>query len=417
MKSFARPSPLSFLAQGGWILLIAFVLVRAHVPAPPHTWLAPFGLVVFAAGLLLAWRFHSSRAFFALLVIFLAERSLSFFSLAHGASARHAIELLLAINFVLLALVEEAAFALPSMLPFLALLLAQAIGVVTYGHIASSTKATIPPFVAVIFLGASIVLLVRWILVTQPLEGAFFWSMAACYLAMQAGTANSSGLFYFAVAGLILCVALVETGYRLAFHDELTGLPLRRAFNDALRQLEAPYTIAAVDIDHFKRVNDTYGHDTGDEVLRLVASRLARVGIGGTAYRCGGEEFNIVFPGKLAAEVLEELERLRLRIEQSPFRLRSADRRKRRREASSDRRTKNRRGNGRAIRKLANPRPDALAVTVSIGVATARKDQDAEAVLRSADHALYRAKEGGRNRIETASSFDRRAAKAAASVA
>ena len=80
---------------------------------------------------------------------------------------------------------------------------------------------------------------------------------------------------------------------------------------------EPPYSIAMVDIDHFKRCNDTYGHDTGDQVLRLVASRLARVTGGGQAYRCGGEEFAILFPGKTTIDVLEHLEKLRADIEAS----------------------------------------------------------------------------------------------------
>jgi len=63
---------------------------------------------------------------------------------------------------------------------------------------------------------------------------------------------------------------MVETSYLLAYHDELTALPSRRAFHEALLRLQPPYSIAMVDIDHFKRCNDTYGHDTGDEVLRLV---------------------------------------------------------------------------------------------------------------------------------------------------
>src|SRR5208282_2380883 len=88
-----------------------------------------------------------------------------------------------------------------------------------------------------------------------------------------------------------------------------------------------PYSIAMVDIDHFKRCNDTYGHDTGDQALRLVASKLARVSGGGQAYRCGGEEFAILFPGRTTADVLGHLEDLRAAIEASSLRLRGPDRR------------------------------------------------------------------------------------------
>ena len=99
---------------------------------------------------------------------------------------------------------------------------------------------------------------------------------------------------------------MIENSYLLAYHDELTTLPSRRAFNDAMMRLQPPYSIAVVDIDHFKKFNDTYGHDTGDvQVLRLVASKLSLVTGGGNAYRCGGEEFTILFPGKRRDEVVE----------------------------------------------------------------------------------------------------------------
>src|SRR5258708_6206366 len=112
---------------------------------------------------------------------------------------------------------------------------------------------------------------------------------------------------YFGTAALGLASSIVENSYSLAYQDELTGLASRRAFNDALLRLKAPYTIAAVDIDHFKRINDTFGHDTGDQVLRLVASRLARVSGGGEPFRVGGEEFTILFPGRAAKDVTDHL--------------------------------------------------------------------------------------------------------------
>jgi GGDEF domain-containing protein len=202
----------------------------------------------------------------------------------------------------------------------------------------------------------------------------------------------------------------------------LTTLPSRRAFNDALLRLQAPYSIAIVDIDHFKNFNDTYGHDTGDEVLRLVASKLARVTGGGEVYRCGGEEFAIVFSGGTTAEVADHLEQLRATIEVSSFRMRGNDRRETPR--GPDRRNQRTRGRtlpGHAIRKLTQSPPNdrtSLSVTVSIGVATsAGENADAEAVVRAADKALYRAKAAGRNRVETANRSRRRNRVKAAGIA
>ena len=186
-----------------------------------------------------------------------------------------------------------------------------------------------------------------------------------------AGSARISTT-YSAVAACILATSIIENSYLLAYHDELTTLPSRRAFNDALLRLQDPYSIAMVDIDHFKRFNDTYGHDTGDQVLRLVAASLARVTGGGQAYRCGGEEFAILFPGKTTSDVVDHLEQLRAAIEASEFRMRSGDRRQAPR--GPDRRNQRTRGRARkgdAIRQLAQEKPSApLSVTVSIGVAT-----------------------------------------------
>lgn len=78
------------------------------------------------------------------------------------------------------------------------------------------------------------------------------------------------------------------------------------------------------DVDHFKAFNDTHGHDVGDQVLRMVAAQLRRVSGGGYAYRYGGEEFTLVFPGKTAVEAMPYLETVRQAIEAYQMRLREA---------------------------------------------------------------------------------------------
>src|SRR5438270_12939913 len=113
----------------------------------------------------------------------------------------------------------------------------------------------------------------------------------------------------------------------MAYLDELTQLPSRRSLNEALLKLGETYSIAMLDVDHFKKFNDSYGHESGDQALRLVASRLARIAGGGKAYRYGGEEFAVVFPGKPAEDVFIYLDRMRKIIEQSTFTVRGKDRR------------------------------------------------------------------------------------------
>jgi len=214
---------------------------------------------------------------------------------------------------------------------------------------------------------------------------------------LEAGGASRAGVAYFAIAGLILASSIVESSYSLAYRDELTGLHSRRAFNDASGSLKPPYAVAVVDIDHFKSINDTYGHDTGDQVLRMVAARLAGVTGGGHAYRVGGEEFTILFPNRNAQDIFQHLELLRMNIESCSFRLRRGDDRRK-----APRESERRAAPGRKGKITKRSDSGALSVTVSIGIAESRARASVEQVIESADKALYAAKQGGRNRIEVA---------------
>jgi len=420
----------SLLMPGWWVAAAALLL---------HTGLIAPGLIVvtFAfyaaliAGLLMAWRFHASRVFLALLVLFLAERAVSYFSgapfagehLRHGyaaAASAHmavaAVGILLPIDFVLLSFQRERGFVFSSLAPAVLVLFVESVMVAVLCRPETISPAAQPhqhiaelPFAVMLaFAATGLVLLMRFLLFHKLVESGLLWALLATLLSLRFGGAGRVGTGYFAAAAVVLAVSMIETSYVLAYHDELTMLPSRRAFNAALMRLEAPYAIAMVDIDHFKRCNDTYGHDTGDEVLRLVASRLARVGGGGQAFRCGGEEFAMVFAGKTVAEVLEHLEALRERVEASSFRLRGKDRRAEPR--GPDRRNVRRAGDrsGHRIREIARASAgNEVAVTVSIGVAGSSNAATPESVIKAADQALYRAKAGGRNRVETASAARR----------
>ena len=142
-----------------------------------------------------------------------------------------------------------------------------------------------------------------------------------------------------------------------------------------------------VNVDHFKKVNDTHGHDVGDQVLRMVATCLRRVTGGGRAYRYGGEEFVVIFPSKDLERTLPHLEELRETIGRAGFVVRGRKRPKQKPEAAS------KKGSGKAM----------LQVTVSIGAATRDdKNTTSEQLLKAADKALYKAKKGGRNQVCTA---------------
>ena len=142
-------------------------------------------------------------------------------------------------------------------------------------------------------------------------EVAIVATLAASFVVLGYFNLAYVSLSLFAAAGLVQAVSLLRSSHAMAYRDELTNLLGRRALNERLKGLGPRYSIAMLDIDHFKKFNDTYGHDTGDEVLKLVASRLARVGAGGTAYRYGGEEFSVVFPRKGIEQCTDALDGLR----------------------------------------------------------------------------------------------------------
>jgi diguanylate cyclase (GGDEF)-like protein len=217
-----------------------------------------------------------------------------------------------------------------------------------------------------------------------PIEAALTGALVAVAVALGSEAAPRQAEGCLAAGGLALALGVILESHRLAFHDELTELPGRRALNEALPALAGRYTIAMVDVDHFKKFNDEHGHDVGDQVLRLVASRLRGTGGGGQAFRYGGEEFAIVFPGRGLDDVREPLETLRGSIESTRLTLRAKGR-PRRKPAKPPRR--------RGTRQVS--------VTVSIGAAEADERRSTpRKVIEAADRALYRAKENGRNRVE-----------------
>jgi diguanylate cyclase (GGDEF)-like protein len=251
-------------------------------------------------------------------------------------------------------------------------------------------SSRIPQLATLLFLLCGIALLGAFLMHRKPRDSGMFWSLAACFLAIGAANSRLSAGF-FAVAALIAAASVIETAYLVGYHDELTGLPARRAFNQAIAALDGEYAIAMVDVDHFKRFNDMFGHDAGDQVLRLVAARLMEVGGGGKPFRYGGEEFAIVFRRAGADEAMEHAEALRLAIANTKFVVRGFDR-------SQRERTERRRAH--RPRKLRKESVDTR-VTVSIGIAEPRRPETpAGEVIRAADKALYSAKENGRNRVE-----------------
>jgi diguanylate cyclase (GGDEF)-like protein len=354
----------------------------------------------------------------------LSARALEFFSGGRlllpsgpGRIALEVISFLLPLNLLLFGTLAERGLGLPVVIPRLLAIFVQAVFVAVLCRPEQQTSplhhallksawfqwTEMPQASLLAFAVAAIFLFVRFLEYRKPVESGFFWAVMGSFLAFQSVMEARVFRAFVASAALVLLIAIVETSYSMAYHDELTGLPARRAFNEALLALPDPYAIAIVDIDHFKQFNDTYGHDTGDQVLRLVATKLAQVTGGGKAYRCGGEEFAILFPGMSLPEVTPHLELVRETIENAAFHVRGADRR------FTPRKTDRRKvqvKKGRLSRSPSRPAARgrrAISVTVSIGVAEpSTKIREIDQVIGAADKALYRAKSNGRNRVEVA---------------
>ena len=109
----------------------------------------------------------------------------------------------------------------------------------------------------------------------KAVESSLLWSVVAGFFALRAASTSHLDGVYFAAGGLALIVALIETSYAMAYLDELTQLPSRRSLNEALLKLGDTYSIAMLDVDHFKKFNDSYGHESGDQALQAggVATR------------------------------------------------------------------------------------------------------------------------------------------------
>ena len=185
--------------------------------------------------------------------------------------------------------------------------------------------------------------------------------------------------------GIVYCGIITDTTEhraaqerlrQLATTDGLTGLANRRRFLEALehevqrhRRYGTPLALISIDVDRFKRVNDTWGHAVGDEVLcGLAAICRAEVRDVDTVGRIGGEEFAVLLPDTAPEEAMAVAERLRAGVEAAP------------------------------LLTTAGP----LTVTLSLGVSASPPCDGADTLLREADRALYRAKAGGRNRVERA---------------
>lgn len=268
-----------------------------------------------------------------------------------------------------------------SLLPWTSWLQLPGLQILTAGP---TLEAVATSWLTWLLVGAVSILWLGWRLKrrSQPRH----WSEFALSILLIGAVMSSQSalLLHCALIALVITVllGLSVQMLNLAYIDELTQLPGRRALLADMRKLGRRSAITMLDVDHFKKFNDTYGHDVGDQVLRLIAVQLNQEP-GCKAYRYGGEEFTLLFKHDDEARLSDHLESVRQRIATYQLHLRSKQR------PSRSQQGKQRRGqsSGKRVR-----------VTVSLGCAIRQSGESTTAMIKRADTLLYKAKKAGRNR-------------------
>ena len=231
---------------------------------------------------------------------------------------------------------------------------------------------------------AFLISLAKFLMNRNVMESGFIWLLVCVLFSFYNGFITGGAILYLSTSGLIVIASFVETSFGFAYRDQLTGLMSRRSMDDYILTLGGNYTIALIDIDFFKKFNDRYGHDVGDQVLRMISLKLKKVGGRGKVFRYGGEEFAVVFAGKKLDKAIRHMEELRENISKSKFIIRGIKRQKKKPTAVKS-----------VVGSKANVR-----ITVSLGVAdNSGENTTPLQVIKSADLALYRAKKSGRNKV------------------
>lgn len=245
------------------------------------------------------------------------------------------------------------------------------------------TTISQPILIAIIITG--LVIFIRLIKTPSTLTAGILSSLIAITTAIHFYQQPQLATLFIILAGLLIIISITLNAYSLAYLDELTNLPSRRALVQNITTLGKQYCIAMVDVDHFKKFNDKYGHDIGDQVLKKLAGQLRQVR-GGKAFRYGGEEFTILFPNKNLNEATLFCNDLCKNVENSPFMLRDKKRPKSKQQTQT--------------KKIKEREAKPLTITISIGLAERSAEYGkADEVIKQADKALYKAKKNGRNQV------------------
>lgn len=370
------------------LILLASVYASLYVSTLPPLWFAllpffPFILSIVA--LLLAWHFNKGRVLILICLLLIPK--------LHSGSDDASVTAYLVVScfcIALLSFVKERGFFnrfVINRLLFVCMLLGWCFAVeshwVSFGFLDQGIfhfQVTWSSLLLWLILCFSILLVFAgWWASGDNFQASGLISIVSLIVLTSFSVSQSQFDALLSAQFLLWIWFLLMESHRMAYLDDLTKLPGRRALNEKLVGLPKRYALAMVDVDHFKKFNDTYGHDMGDIVLKNVAAQLKRFSHPGRAFRYGGEEFTIVFRHNRLTGVAEALEEIRSQIELAEVLVFDPKKKK-----------------------------DVLVnVTASIGVAFASQGEFPDGVLKRADEALYQAKRKGRNQIAQAQALKR----------
>jgi diguanylate cyclase (GGDEF)-like protein len=363
-----------------------------------------FPVIVLGFGFFFGWYLSSSRLILSLLVLAFVDRAVALFPPTdpEPESASQAMfaatTLLLPLNLLAFSVIKEQAIStwrgilrLPLVLiqPFLVLW----VSLPEQSGLAQTLQQPLVPMLStgwtvvpqpglVAFAGALLLIGTRFVVERNPLDSGAFWALVTSFVAFQGIRYGWTPTNFFAAAGLILFLTLLQAAHQRIYRDDLTGVPGRLAYDEAVANLGSKYVLAVIGIDQLKQYANQHGKAVSEQLLRLLAPKVMAAAGSGKVYRLAGEEFTVLFPRKTATEALASLEAIRKTVAQAALYVRGRDR----------------------VWEGRGTEDQALPTTASIGLAEAGDRRSSLGlVTKAAYRALYEAKGEGGNLVRRGS--------------